>query len=631
VTTTESPAIPGLLEPHETGFGYWYDPDQIAIDANIRTDAEESVDADPEMIASVKAGGGNHTPAQLVLTEGGRLRAWKGNRRVIACRRTRTRLWAFHVPEGTSKDERVRWITEQVSENEDRLGLRPRDCAVAVLALFDLGVTPAGVRKRLPRLSKEEIAAAREIRDNPFAAAAADEHPDWTLDMDATVGQFAAGDDPEAVAALEAAAGPGEFAHVAAQMRATAGERAARRAAAGPYEDAGFRVAASCPAWQRLDRLRDDDDNELTEEGHRECPGRGVVITQDWEWPETAEQAYRQEQGLGPDDDIQFDNEEDAQAAGYVLTWRAGPFFCADPTNNGHHFPSGRPSERDKTEEDKEAERERARLVRANNKLWYAATEVRADHLRGLAGRPQAPAGSELFVLATLLGLDYDRAFRDALDRGHEIAADLLGMPERFSGGAKAIWDKFSGAPDKKRRVVLLVLALAAYEKPCRDPHTWQNGGHLEYLGARKAAGPSAIGRYLAFLESTGYELSKLERDVADPPVPGGEPEPGPERGPEPEPAGEPADIAPAPGEVDRGGGTDPDPARLARLVAEHEDATWRPEVAGEQMCQDPDGCPNGPEPHAFVPDDGRPDDQVLRDGWYPCCVQPGEQNGQAS
>lgn len=538
---TPAPPDPAVVD----GQLAWFDPWMVQPGRNARTDAEASVDADPAFVASIKAGDGNHTPARLVRTGEGGLVTDMGARRLFACRKAGTRLFGWVAATADdSKDGEISRLVRQFTENEDRLGMTARDKAGVVLALFELGVTPAGVHRKLSkRLSREEIAAAQAVAGDDAAAAAAQAHPDWTLDMIAVSAEFAG--DPEATEALEAAGGDrGRFAHAAAEWRATAPERAQKRDLLENL-GAGMRVLDSAPMWRRLDNLRTAEGEQLTAENHRDCPGRAVTLEQNWHWPPEAEAEYRRVNDIGPDDEIEFRDDADAEQAGYVLRWEVGHWLCADPDRHGHVYRvPGAPPDPTEAERAEAAARAREadRAKRAGNKQWYAATEVRTGFLRELLAAKAMPAGGQEFRIASTAAAGGDRALRDALDRGHELAADLLGHMGHPGGYGKLITELAGAATPKRALVIELAMHLAAYEKPCRDPHIWQNGGWPGQPGMTPRDGLPPAARYLRFLETAGYTLSDIERRVA---WPG-----------QPAPDGPPADVAPPAAEADTGHGT---------------------------------------------------------------------------
>jgi hypothetical protein len=112
-----------------------------------------------------------------------------------------------------------------------------------------------------------------------------------------------------------------------------------------------------------LENLRDRDGNQITPEAHATCPGRAVTITYEWDWAPGAEAVYRAAHGLADDDDlagVEFADDEEARAAGFVPGWQVGRHLCTDPDQYGHAnihgIPGQTPTQEQKTAEDQAAE-----------------------------------------------------------------------------------------------------------------------------------------------------------------------------------------------------------------------------------------------------------------------------------
>jgi ParB family transcriptional regulator, chromosome partitioning protein len=110
------------------------------------------------------------------------------------------------------------------------------------------------------------------------------------------------GDEPALTQLVQVARdNPGQFDHIAARLRATRAERAAKAAFAAGLEARGYAIYGEQPyvPWTKaLENLRDGDGNQITREAHATCPGRAVTISYDWDWAPGAEAAYRAAHGL---------------------------------------------------------------------------------------------------------------------------------------------------------------------------------------------------------------------------------------------------------------------------------------------------------------------------------------------
>src|SRR5262249_9050122 len=153
---------------------------------------------------------------------------------------------------------------------------------------------------------------------------------------------------------------PSQFAHMAAQLRATRDEREAKAAFTAGLQARGIAIYGDrpyVPRTQALENLRDGDGNQITPEAHASCPGRAVTITYEWDWGPGAEAAYRAAHGLADEDDladVEFTSDEEAREAGFVPGWRVGRHLCTDPEQHGHTNVHGTPN-RTPTKEQEDA------------------------------------------------------------------------------------------------------------------------------------------------------------------------------------------------------------------------------------------------------------------------------------
>lgn len=446
------------------------DPAAILVDRNIRT-----ADVDPDLDASIKAHG-VLVPILAVRTSDGKVRARDGHRRLTAA--TRHGLTAVPVLiTGDEDDADADRIIRQYVINEHRAGLTTTERAEVVQQLLDLGLTAGQVTRRA-RIPKRDVEAAAAVAASQAATQAAAANPGLTLDMAAGIAEF--GDDEEAVKYLTDAAAedPGRFQHTLARLREQRAELADYQALRAEIEASGVTVADHQPPWSnRVMYLADSDGKRLDEEAHKACPGHVVyIMARGW-----------------TDDD--GNRVFDTQA------------FCTDPQANGHRDRDGSTSSAPaKSAEEQTAERRR---VLAGNRAWKASTSVRQDWLRNeLLARSKPPAGALAFLAAAIARRD--DPVRYAMERGHDMARDLLGIgraePQPGLYSAHEIADAMDGAGEPRATVMLLAVVLGAFEQRAADPQfNWRTpkGGY-----AKDAA------RYLAQLEAWGYFPSDIERAV---------------------------------------------------------------------------------------------------------------------
>jgi ParB family chromosome partitioning protein len=237
-----------------------------------------------------------------------------------------------------------------------------------------------------------------------------------------------------------------------------------------------YRPAALDRAPKPLARLGTSDD-PLTPEAHASCAGHVAWI--DEEWIEVPPQERS--------DDSDDDND-------YELTFKA-VYGCSDPVGYGHVEASTTPARnsRNGTQTSKEAAKAERQRVLRNNKAWRASESVRRNWLRTFLTRKSAPKGAHRFVFAELAVGSY--RLRDALDKQHRTACELLGIESR-----KALITAMNDASDARAQMIALALVLSAHEA-CLGIHTWRNPD-------------AATAQYLSQFAAWGYELSEIEQSV---------------------------------------------------------------------------------------------------------------------
>jgi ParB family chromosome partitioning protein len=508
-----------------------YDPGDLLMDANARTNADATITkADVALCKTIAAsrpdGCGNHVPITIVRRPDGRLRVRAGHRRTIGCLRAGVAVLGFVAgAEGDEAADRRARLIEQWNENHHRVPMTVRDEGAVVLALFDEEQMTEAAIARATGLARPQVTASLAVARSQVATSAAERWDFLTLDQAATLAEFE--DDQEALTALVQAAkgNSSQFDHVAAQLRATRAEREAKAAFTAELEAQGIAIYGERPyvPWTlALENLRDSDGNDITPDAHATCPGRAVTITYEWDWAPGAEAAYRAAHGLTADDDladIEFDSDEQARQAGFAPAWQIGRHLCTDPEQYGHAnvhgTPSAAPTQEQQTAEDQAAEAarqsEQRRRVRQRNTQWRAATDTRTFHLKAVLGRTAPPAGAlKLIVEAMARGETQPQAS----SFGHQTACELLGLAGNgaATGHRDLLLAELGRASDKRAQVIALAMVLGAAEHGVRDVHVWQaaEDHYRHHYGIPLAA------RYLAWLaEHTGYSLSDIEAEVA--------------------------------------------------------------------------------------------------------------------
>lgn len=490
MTTTAADASESMLTLE------WFDPNEVTIADNIRTDP----DLDADFLESVRADG-IQEPVSAIRA-GGEVQIIRGQRRTLAARETGRRLPAIVITDGRAADlrdrtgmrEAVDRIFTQWTENERRKPLTEADKVAAVAALFEYGAKATAISKRT-RLRPAQVRAAQRIAASEAATAALAAHP-LSLDDAVLIAEFD-GDPVRQKTILNNAESPGAMRRVAERFRDD-DEAAARLAdAAKPYEAAGYAVLAEALDWRYgLENLTGPDDAEVTEETHAACPGRAVFLS--WRF------GY-------------YQRGQDPQAI----------FYCTDPAGNGHgthHALSADPGA-DAAAEAKDAKAAAEKIyntwIRSGNKDWRAAAKVRQAWLRNLLAGSRLPDGALRYILAEFaLGSSaLSHEMQNAWKTGRDLIAEL---PEKEKGqyhhdAKRPIAELIGRVPEKRAQMIILCLILGAYEAAIEDPHTWQSYG-TPPAGATNQrtwrtgyTDTSAEQRYLRQLAAWGHELSPVE------------------------------------------------------------------------------------------------------------------------
>ena len=428
------------------------DPAALLVDVNIRSDAR----LDADFLASIREHG-VLVPIVAVRTAEGQIRVRYGHRRTLAA----VDVGRSDVPvvvtgeDGDSDAEQVTRLLTQFAENTHRAGLTTGEQVDVFTQLAAFGLTPGQIARRT-RARKADVTAALAVAGSDLAKAASERYDFLSLDQAAAVAEF--DDDSKAVKALVAAAKSGQFDHVAQRLRDERDRDRAATALAEALASQGIAVIEQ-PEYndRKITGIRDlcHDGKPVTEEGHRDCPGRAAYIRPTW--TDALVQAVH---------------------------------VCIDPKTHGHELrhgngakPSGPLTEQEKAE--------RA-TVRENNAAWRSAESVRREWLRGFVTRRTAPKDAAVFIAQALSAADHP--LRRALERGHPLGRDLL--------GTNSAEDGIDSTQPGRAQMIALGLILTAHED-ATGVHTWRNPG-------------SAARRYLRYLAANGYTPSDVERLVID-------------------------------------------------------------------------------------------------------------------
>jgi ParB family chromosome partitioning protein len=441
----------------------------------------EDLDVTPELLASV-AEMGVRVPLLVIRDDAGRFRVIEGHRRLAAALQAGLAEVPCVLDPSRAGDEAGQFLDMVVANGGGyRKNFTPVEEAAALFAAHEAGATRTRIRKSTGRKA-EEVKTALAVGgiSGDTREAAGDLARQLTLDQLALLVEFDG--DPEAVEQIVTALRQGYGAEYAAerirQDRAEAAEHERLRA---ELEAAGTPVTPDLPEGAvRLTALTHDGD-DLTPESHASCPGRGV----------------------------------------FFAAWnRLHPVhYCADPAEHGHTERSLLLRPADAAEPGAGAADvlpdppadvppdPNRRLVIEGNKAWRAASEVRKRWLTGvLFARRTAPREAAPFIARQLLTMP------DPLRTGLAAAVGLVLFGE-ITGRKAADWlETCDTTPAGRVPLLMLGPIVTAYEQAMTEgegKNTWRTDRYSPC--PRRHAGT-----YLAFLASTGYELSTIEQTLVD-------------------------------------------------------------------------------------------------------------------
>ncbi|HVB45644.1 MAG TPA: ParB/RepB/Spo0J family partition protein [Streptosporangiaceae bacterium] len=483
-----------------------------------------------EFCASVAAEG---VRIPLLVTPGPDGSGWRvieGHRRLAAAVKAGLPEVPCHIDPARAQDEAGQYVDMLLANsNGYRANYTIFEETAALFAAHEAGASRTRLRKatgRTPAQIKSGLAVGGLTTGTRAKAAELDR--EITLDELALLAEFDG--DTDATDRLLTAIDHGyPPEHTAQQIRLDRADAAQHAQLLADLQAAGITVTSNLPdgaAW--LDGLTHDS-QDLTPDTHAACPGHGATFSQ---WNQLQPLYYC----TSPDDH--------GHASRYA---RSGtPAGTSLPGHNGTtgDIRTGQP--------DPAADADR-RLVVAGNKAWQAAAEVRHRWLAtGLFARRGLPRQAQLFLARQLLAMP--EPLRTGLP-----AARHRPLMAAVTGRDSEQWEReCDAAPAGRLTVIALAPLVAAYEHAMTEGegrNTWRTG--------RYSPCPRAdAGRYLTFLSSLGYELSAIERSVADGVPWTGEAMPGVLG--EPDQAQDGAEHQPTVGHPDQETGDDSDPGRAA-------------------------------------------------------------------
>jgi len=433
----------------------------------------------------------------LITPAGDGYRVIEGHRRLAAVVKAGHTEVPCVLDAALAKDEAGQYL-DMVLANSDshRRNFTPVQEALALFAAHEAGASRTRIRKATGRKADQVKTALAAGKMSPQTREQALALPrQATLDELALLAEFDG--DEDATETLLSAIRWGHNVEYAAerirQERAEAAEYAKLRA---DLEAGGYQVTEDMPPGAMLVGALTHDGEPLTEETHAECPGRGVCLRP---WNRLKPSYYC----------------TDRVAHGHGLLFEpvappAEPrVFAAGGGDEATPEPADGPAPAPAPPEPEPAPDPARRLVIEGNKAWSAAAQVRRRWLRELFTRRTAPKGVAQFVTKQLLSMP--EPLRRALGTAHS-----MGLFDHLTGHPATVWAGECGTYPTGRLPLLMLAALVtAYESEIHGP---EDSKRATWRPEKWSPCPTRdAGVYLAFLrDDLGYELSPVERSVAD-------------------------------------------------------------------------------------------------------------------
>ena len=443
---------------------------------NVRRD----VSLDQEFLDSITELG-ILTPLRITPDGGGGYRVIEGHRRLAAAEKLGLTEVPYDLAADRESDEAGQFL-DMYATNHHRKGLTALEEADALFAASANGASKTRIRKATG-LGKDDIVAA--LRAGQMTGFARDVAAGFghaiTLEQLALLAEFE--DDTEAVDRIMTDICSGRSGqHAAEKIRQERAEAAEHERLVAQLVADGYAVTEELPPNAFMLHGLQHDGQDLTPETHVTCPGRAVYFDS---YSLVQPRHYC----------------TDPEANGHVSRYQSAPLPDLSGGGTG-----GTVAARDPKVEDAAVPDPQRKLVIEGNRAWVAARTVRKRWLSDtLLARRTAPKEAMPFVTAQLLTMP--RALRDALTR-----ASRTELFTELTGGSMNS-DTVGGWATGRLPLALLAVIVTAYEDRMDGEAgraTWRTDQRFTQCDRSEA------GVYLRFLESVDYELSAIERAVAD-------------------------------------------------------------------------------------------------------------------
>jgi ParB family chromosome partitioning protein len=444
----------------------------------------EDLDLTPQFLVSV-AETGVRIPLLVTPHDGGFL-VIEGHRRLAAAVQAGLPEVPCVLDAGRAGDAAGQFLDMVVANSDGhRRNFAPVEEAAALFAAHEAGASRTRIRQSTGRKAEDiKTALAAGKMSAHTRAAAGDLAAQLTLDELALLAEFD-GDDEAVITILGALRRGLTAEYVAERIRQDRAEAVQHNQLVADLEAAGITVTDGLPdGAARLAGLLHDG-ADLTSETHAGCPGRGAYF-QSWNLAHPVHYCTAPaEHGhtvrtFGPPP-VAGNGTEGADAA-------ASSPLPDDPAADAPPDP-GR------------------RLVIEGNKAWAAAGEVRRRWLPQLFARRTAPREVARFVAGQLLTMPEPLRLGLAAAPASPLFTDVTGLhADQAAEGCDT-------CPAVRLPLLMLAPIAAAYEGTMSGTEAARSTWRADRYSP--CPRPDA-GRYLAFLASIGYQLSVIERAVAD-------------------------------------------------------------------------------------------------------------------
>ncbi|MCX5206107.1 ParB/RepB/Spo0J family partition protein [Streptomyces sp. NBC_00237] len=471
----------------------------------------------------------------------------QGKRRLAAARQAELTEAPVYVLDPARREVGLAYI-EMLVENaeEGRKALTDLEQADALFLAIEAGMAPAAAARRAGRSDDDvahAVATARKVSDRTRRTLAESDGYEWDLSVLAVLAEF--DDDEEAVARLVDAHAKGTFEHQATAERDAREACQAREVVREECRANGVRLVESeeiqgeeFEEFEILEYLWDKAGDQLTEEGHAECPGHAVTWDDDSDTPDAlltgciAPDEYGHlgyPGGLQTEEEPEEPEEESQEAESgprvAVVEEPAGPVTGRQEGNRGGDQKEGEKEDGGEGEEDVPPlapaprpapvvkpvpDSMERKLKIAGNAAYRAATKTRRTWLKDVfLQRKTAPPTLAGWVTGQWLAARKPVQMWTGEVSRVALVAELLGEDKRADN--RTTWAPAGATPGKLNLINFAIIA-GCYEKRLDEVQTWRTD--KPSFDTNDIRDDARV--YLSYLATIGYTLSLVEQAIVD-------------------------------------------------------------------------------------------------------------------